>query len=124
MNNSFWNWRSAPLLAAGLLSAVDLIWIAFIQIAGQLVSSGAALREEYLWHLYDTASNGWRVMHFPIQLFLEPLFFPAVVSHPSHVSVGAIVAFQVTCVLQWTIAGFVGAAVARGLFGLRRLRRR
>lgn len=102
-NGSKWT----PAAWAILFSLCDMVAIVFLQISNYLLSTSSVAKGGLLGHIEEFVMVLWGKLHLPIRSLLEPLYFPAIVTHPSQISEASIFAFQLSCILQFTLIGYV-----------------
>ncbi|MDQ1921445.1 hypothetical protein [Massilia pseudoviolaceinigra] len=99
--------RWTPVKWAIFFSLPDIFAIVFLKISYYFLSSEEVTRESMLGRLNDFVTLWWRKIHLPLGRLLEPLYFPAIVTHPSQISEASIIAFQLSCALPFTLLGFL-----------------
>jgi hypothetical protein len=97
--------RSLPLLIGTIFFLVDLLWIGGLWVFGSVLSE---------WDLNMVLTQVWNTVHTPARLVLEPILFPAAMTHSLSPPWAIWWLYFVGCAVQSLLVGMMCGYIAEG----------
>lgn len=98
---------SRPIALSLVFSLTDVVWLITLYVSGWGRSTGKINFPSTLWKIGDLIMHYWNEVHFPIRFFIEPIILPISTAHPLSVPLWLILFYQVLCVFQSTLVGYI-----------------
>lgn len=100
-------WLGRPILWAACFVVLDSIWVLGLHAIAWSKGPEVAILDAEQLNIAALAMRLWNTLHVPVRWLVEPVLFPVVTSHPLSPSSIVFFAYEVLCIFQSALVGYV-----------------